>query len=159
SELGPEPWGTVIVRDEDSGAERWRHKLMNPTTLSGEAVERVTLGGHSCLLLVPRNHGTTLERLDHGKPIWTSPPLFAPPLVAAGISHDDEAFYLAAEGQLRAHRLVDGREVWRQPLPGGQWRWRTRREGDWLLAWPAERQSMAFPVPLTAGRLEWKLFW
>src|SRR5262249_41744059 len=80
--------------DPATGQETWRCQLSGPSTLSGEPVQRIRLSGESCLLIVPRNHGTTLERLDGGKPRWQDPVLLrsAPPSRLA-LSHDGGSFY------------------------------------------------------------------
>ncbi len=150
--------GPVTSIDPETGEKRWSRPLLAPSTLSGLPVQRLALGPDSFLAVVPRNHGTTLERIDSGRWLWSTL-LPSPSPSMTSISRDPGSFYLVHEGELLAYSLEDGRRRWRRRLEGPSGKWRTARAGDWLLAWPVERQKLAVPVPMTGRRLECILTW
>src|SRR5262249_32471527 len=141
---------------------RWRYQIPGPTTLTGEPPELLDLPGagpkRSCLLIVCRNYGSTLQRLDDGRPRWSQPVLFrSGPPCGPGISADAGALYFAPEGVLTAVELGDGGRLWAHPLPGGgarAVRWRTMPAGEYVLAYPAEMRTFSMAVPLSLRMLE-----
>jgi outer membrane protein assembly factor BamB len=153
--LGP---GAIVSIDPDTGKQRWSRSPQQRSTLNGLPVRQMTLGPDSFLAIVPRNQGTTLERIDAGSWRWATLLRSSAPAVAS-ISHDAGAIYLAHEDELSACSLDNGKRLWSRPCTGPTGTWRTTRTGDWLLAWPIDRQRLAVPVPLTWGRLECHLTW
>ncbi len=149
---------SITLIDPATGVQRWSRELTSASTLGGQPPQRIALGPDSILLIVPRNHGTTIERIDGGRWLWSTLLRSSPPSHAA-ISRDSGALYLAHEGELTAYSLTEGRRLWTRSLNGPPGHWRTARAGDWLLAWPIERQRLAVPVPMTWGRLECLLTW
>jgi outer membrane protein assembly factor BamB len=157
--LSPAPDRAVFL-DAKTGTERWSRPIEGWTSWNGLPVQQQQLGPDSLLVVVPRNHGSTLERIDGGRWTWTNPPLLRfPMLQASGLSWDRSAVYAARDGTLMSFALEDGRLRWQKTYPGPAGQWRTRRVGDWLFAWPVERRCLVLPVPLSAGRLEWRLSW
>jgi outer membrane protein assembly factor BamB len=153
--LGTEP---VVSIDPETGKQRWSASPRNRSTLNHRPIKCLALGTDSYLAIVPRNQGTTLERIDGGSWRWsTLLRARAPALVS--ISRDATTLYLAHENELSASRLEDGKQLWSRRLAGPSGTWRTARVGDWLLAWPIEREKIAVPVPLTWERLECLLTW
>jgi len=150
----------VIERDPETGADLWRYDIPGPTTLTGERPQRVSLPGsngrRSSLLVVFRNYGASLERLDDGRPRWQRPVVLRSGQVwVQGISHDATAAYVVHGDRLAALSLEDGQQLWDRPLAGGASdKWRTLRAGDYLLAYPVPQSSVSFPVPLTFGLLK-----
>ena len=160
--LGPESVREVSRRAPASGKVLWKHEIPEPTTLTGEVPQVVGLLGtgaaRSCLLIVARNYGATLQRLDEGKPRWSRPPLFrSGPLWTPGISADADAIYFVHEGALRALALEDGRQRWAHPLSASSQfaHWRTLRAGDYVVAWPARTPEVVFPMPPMFGSFAW----
>lgn len=154
---------TVCGREPATGKVLWKYEVPQPTTVTGEPPRLldVPLGDRrSSLLLIFRNYGTVLQRLDNGKPRWDRPVLFRPdPVWAPGISVDTDAVYFVHAGVLTAVGLDDGRQQWTHPLLATEARvshWWTRRAGDFVLAYPALR-TFSSPVPLSFGALEWGL--
>lgn len=156
--LGPLAADAIVSIDPKTGQQRWSRSARMRSTLNGLPVQRLSLGPESFLAIVPRNHGTTMERIDGGDWRWSTLLRTSAPALAS-ISRDSSAAYLAQEHELSAYALEDGKRLWTQRLTGPGGSWRTARVGDWLLAWPIEREKLAVPVPLTWGRLECLLTW
>jgi outer membrane protein assembly factor BamB len=122
------------------GKEIWTWKPRLPTTLTGEPPR--LLGGRDALfLLVPRNYGYDLERLDPatGAPLWPAAARLLPEAVdGAAVAADENAVYVACRDTLTARALADGKLLWRRPLGETAPRWRVVRAGRWLAVWPLQ---------------------
>jgi len=136
----PDPQ-TIALVDRDAGKEAWRQTFAHRTTLSGEAPQM--LGDAAALLvLVPRNYGYELERLDPatGKSVWPQPVLFrshsAPQLALGAL--DRSAVYLNVGEALEARAVSDGRRLWRTALPVAGQRWQVIPTRHALLAVPQQ---------------------
>ena len=148
---------TVVRLDPASGRDVWTFTLPGATTRTGEA-PRLAVGPHALLLAWATNIGWRLQRLDlaTGNPMWAEPPLVnVGELDADGWSVDEDAFYGVQQGTLFARSLKDGVVLWQRPLatPG---RWRTRRVGDALLAYPTATPGVRFQFRWSAGALQWE---
>jgi outer membrane protein assembly factor BamB len=131
---------TVVLLDVAGGKELARPPLTAPTTLSGRPPFLV--GGPGALLLVvDRNFGPTLRRLDPntGKALWPEERLLgADPVAEDGVALDGEAVYGASGDALSAHALANGELLWRFSLPGGRHPWRLLLARSDVIAWPAD---------------------
>ncbi|HXG09303.1 MAG TPA: PQQ-binding-like beta-propeller repeat protein [Gemmataceae bacterium] len=128
----------------------WRYEVPGDTTRTGEP-PWVISDGKSLLVLVARNYGHAMQRLDPdtGKPLWPSERLLSiEPIDAGRIAVDDEAFYFVAGRVLCAHSLSNGERRWERPLQGPAGRWQVLRAGDFLLAYPVD-------VPADQFRFRW----
>ena len=149
---------TVVRLDPASGREVWTYTLPGVTTRTGEA-PRLAVGPDALLLAWATNIGWRLQRLDPatGKPSWADPPLVnVGDLDVDGWSVDADAFYGVQDRVLFARSLKDGAVLWEQPLAGPAGRWRTRRVGDALLAYPAETRGVRFQFRWLSGALQWE---
>jgi hypothetical protein len=129
---------TVVLLDLAAGKEVARPRVASPTTLSGRA-PLVAGAGDILLLIVDRNFGPTLQRLDPqtGKALWAEERLLGTDPVAAGaVAFDRDAIYSVSGGVLSARRLEDGRACWRTPLPAEGRDWRLLRTRSYLLVYP-----------------------
>jgi outer membrane protein assembly factor BamB len=137
----------VVLLDLASGKEIWTRRLDRGPSLTGEAPQ---LAGdrQTLLLLVPRNLGSELQRLDPltGTPRWET--LISKEAVdLATADFDDMAVYFASHHYLHARSLADGKFLWRAPLMGPPGHWRTVRARTAVLAYPLESQADGtFPV-------------
>jgi hypothetical protein len=92
-------------------------------------------------VLIPRNYGCELERLDPwtGKSLWPHPPVLArDPVDIATLSFDNGYFYCVADGELTCRSLADGKRKWHKSLSGKARRWQTLLNGETIIAFPAE---------------------
>jgi outer membrane protein assembly factor BamB len=157
-ETSPEPWPrsplplgegrlclvtdprTVILLNPAAGAEIGRPRMRGTTTLSGEA-PAVFGGPNALVLVVPRNYGPTLQRLDPitGAGLWDDErPLGTDSVPVGAVALDQDAVYLAAGSLLCARALGDGHALWTVPLPGPGRDWRTLVTHDYLVVYPAD---------------------
>jgi outer membrane protein assembly factor BamB len=127
----------IVQLDLASGKETWTHQL-TWRSLTGEPPQLVS-DGRSLLLVVPRNYGWELDRLDPhtGRSLWRHPrPQSVSPLLPTAIALDDSVVFFIAQDVLRAHALADGQLLWETTLPGPAGAWRTVRAGNVLLVHP-----------------------
>jgi hypothetical protein len=146
----------VVLIDANAGKEVGRYALTATSTLTGEPPYAVG-AGEVLLLLVPRNYGFNLLRLDpnSGKPLWQEErPVAAEPVLAESVSHDAKALYFTAGDALSAHALDDGRPLWSVPLRGPGRAWRTLRTPDYVLAYPSEVGARRLEVRGPFGMFE-----
>ncbi len=149
---------TVVRFDPTAGRDVWTYTLPGVTTRTGEA-PRLAVGPDALLLAWATNIGWRVQRLDRatGKPVWADPPLVnVGVLDVDGWSVDADAFYGVQDRVLFARSLKDGALLWEQQLAGPVGRWRTRRVGDALLAYPAETHGVRFQFRWLAGALQWE---
>jgi cellulose synthase operon protein C len=135
----PDTYHVVLV-DATAGKEVGRYALTATSTLSGEPPSAVGAGDR-LVLLVPRNYGFNLLRLDPqtAKPLWpTEFPIAADSILAESVSLDAQALYFTAGATLCAQALADGRPLWRVPLRGPGRAWQTLRTRDYLAAYPSD---------------------
>src|SRR5262249_20834702 len=127
----------VVQLDPATGKDTWTHQLSWPS-LTGEPPQLVS-DGRTLLVVVPRNYGWELDRLDPrtGRSLWRHRrPHNVGPLHAPAIALDDTAVFFVAEDSLRAHALADGRLLWESALPEPAAVWRVVRAGNVLLVHP-----------------------
>jgi outer membrane protein assembly factor BamB len=130
----------VLMLEVRTGKEVWRWKPRLPTTLTGEAPRLFACQG-TLLLLVPRNYGYDLERLDPatGAHLWPAAARLIPEAVdAAAVVTDEKAVYLACRNKLTAWSLAEGKRLWERVLTEPAPRWRVVRTGSGLVLWPVE---------------------
>jgi outer membrane protein assembly factor BamB len=149
---------TVALLDPASGRDLWTYTLPGATTRTGEA-PRIVAGPNALLLAWPTNIGWRMQRLDPatGKPTWDEPPLLnVGQLDVDGWSQDAEAFYGVQDRILFARSLNSGSVLWEQALVGPPGRWRTRRTGDVLFAYPVETRGAQFQFRCLFVGLQWE---
>ena len=149
---------TVVRIDPASGRDVWTYTLPGVTTRTGEA-PRLAVGPDALMLAWATNIGWRLRRLDpaKGTPFWNEPPLVnVGELDVDGWSVDADAFYGVQDRVLFARSLKDGAVLWERPLAGPAGRWRTRRVGDALFAYPAATAGVRFQFRWLAGALQWE---
>lgn len=113
----------VVRLDVASGKELWSYELDGVT---GEPICLVGAAG-VLLLVVPKNYGWELHRLDPstGRPLWNPPRPHSPHRIGAeSVAADEAAVYFVAHNRLHAYGLSDGRPLWQRDLPlaAGSWR-------------------------------------
>jgi outer membrane protein assembly factor BamB len=148
---------SVLLLDPATGRDIWTYRLPGVTTRTGEA-SRVAAGPNALLMAWPLNIGWRVQRLDPttGKPLWIDPPLInAGELDVEDWSQDADVFYGVQDRTLFARSLKDGSLLWRQPLAGPAGRWRTRRCGDALLAYPIEAKGRRFQFRWLTAAVQW----
>jgi outer membrane protein assembly factor BamB len=158
----------VFVLEAASAKEVWTWKPRLPTTLSGEPA-RLFSGLGGLFLVVPRNYGYDLERLDPktGGHLWPEKLR----LTDAAIDHealvsDKKAVYFAAGNTLLARSVADGKLLWKRPLGIAAKRWQVLHAGSCLIVWPREMEwglkwhwlplgeaPVAIPLRLPIGRI------
>jgi outer membrane protein assembly factor BamB len=123
-----------------TGKDVWSIKLDHVTTLTGE-YPQLQGRGDTLLVLVPRSAADELCRLDPatGRTLWSrEPPLGrrsrSLSLVRAAV--DATSVYLAADQQLMAVSLADGKTRWRQTTAKAPGPWQVVRTRDGVLAYP-----------------------
>jgi outer membrane protein assembly factor BamB/tetratricopeptide (TPR) repeat protein len=143
--------GRIIVLDTTTWKDHWTFTPPWPTSYTGEPLQ-VAKDGKSLFVLIPRNYGCELERLDPrtGKSLWPQPPLLArAPVDIATMSFDDDCFYCVADGELTCRSLADGKRKWHKSLSGITRRWQTVVNGETIIAYPTEdRQPPWLWLPL-----------
>ncbi len=147
----------VVALDLASGKPVWERALPRPASLTGE-MPRLASGAGAVVVFLPRNHATTLQRLDPetGAALWADEALVAPERVPAEAAVvDGESVCYAVGGLLTARALRDGRVKWRRALPGTAGDWRLVRTASTLVALPASapRAKVYSRWPLAALEL------
>jgi outer membrane protein assembly factor BamB/tetratricopeptide (TPR) repeat protein len=140
----------VLAFDAEDGKEVWAHEVGGATTLSGEAPQ-LAGGKGVLLLLVARNYGRALQRLDPltGKACWPEERLLGTDdLAAADLACDPTAVYYVSRNVLYARSTADGKPLWEAPLRGPAGRWRAVLARGVLCVYPVD-------VPAVWGRLDW----
>jgi outer membrane protein assembly factor BamB len=132
----------IVLFEPKSGREIWKHAVERVPSLTGEPPQ-VLGNGSTLLLLVARNHGQELVRLnaDTGTPRWTrflGAGAAVPDLSAAAF--DDKAVYLTIDRVLHAFALADGKPLWQMPLGSRPVRWRTLLTKSGILVHATEAQ-------------------
>jgi outer membrane protein assembly factor BamB/tetratricopeptide (TPR) repeat protein len=131
----------VVVLDLAAGKDLWTHRLDRMSSRTGEAPQVVGDRG-TLLLLVPRNLGSELQRLDPrtGQTRWET--LISTEAVDLETADfDATACYVVSHNYLHARSLADGKPLWRAPLAGPAGRWRTVRARNAVLAYPLETRA------------------
>jgi outer membrane protein assembly factor BamB len=146
----------VVALDLSSpGKPAWSYAPPFRSTLTGEPP--LLAGDRDALLIVvPRNYGYTVQRLDAatGRPLW-SRDHFGPGSVEPGcVTSDGDGLYYSSRNVVTALALADGRLRWEEALPGPAGAWKLRREGTALLAWPAEARRTNLHSRWLAAALE-----
>jgi len=146
----------VILFDRETGKELWRHEVPGDS-ISSHVVPLVVANGENIALLMNRNFGSCLQRLDArtGKPMWKDERLVSnesPHL--DGITVDAAAFYVIANNVLSAYALGDGHVVWERPLPGPEVNWRVTHDYGQLIVYPLDAATLEFRLRGPLGSLE-----
>jgi outer membrane protein assembly factor BamB len=141
----------VALLDPVLGKEIWRRQLDRVFSLTGET-PRLLGKGDTLLVLVARNYGFELQRLDSATGITRWRRFFrdAPDLSHAAF--DATALYVTINGGLHALALADGRTLWDQPFPLTPDRWQVIVTQRYLLLHPAEARP---DVAADALRRRW----
>jgi outer membrane protein assembly factor BamB len=143
--------GRVLVLETTTWKELWNYSPSWPTSWTGEPLQ-VACNGKAFLVLIPRNYGFELDRLDPqtGKSVWEQPWLLSRDAVdARTISMNDGCLYYVGDGVLSCRSLADGKRLWQKPLPGKSRRWQTLQQANAVIAFPAEgRQPPWLWLPL-----------
>jgi outer membrane protein assembly factor BamB len=129
----------IASLDLVTGKEIWRYSLGRETSLTGEPPQ-VLAGGDALLMLVPRNVGNRLSRLDPATRTvrWPKPILLGDEALdlSRSVITADTAYVVVGD-LLRAFALADGKPLWDCPLIGGAGPWRVQLTRHYLLAHPA----------------------
>jgi outer membrane protein assembly factor BamB/tetratricopeptide (TPR) repeat protein len=144
----------VALLDLDTGKEIWHYDAPHPGTLTGE-LPQVVGDVQTCLVLIPRNYGTALQRLDSdkGTPRWSEEVRLTNETLAANqVAMDSRAIYYVASNVVHARSLADGHAMWTLPISGPSGPWQMYRLGDALLAAP---HCTSEPGEEMLGSLEW----
>jgi outer membrane protein assembly factor BamB/tetratricopeptide (TPR) repeat protein len=138
--LVPDP-GRVVLFDPASGKEVWSYSTAPrgyTTAATGEA-PRLFAAGQAVLVLLARNYGYQLERLDPrtGVHVWKmrariSREAFEPDQVGC----DAGAVYYVTRNVLHARALADGKLLWSRPLSGPAGTWRAVACGGGVMVYP-----------------------
>jgi outer membrane protein assembly factor BamB len=147
--------GRVVLYDAATGKNVWTCRMAaqpDTTTLTGE-MPWVFGDGRTVLVLVARNYGYQLERLDphSGTPLWKGTPrIIREPVDTGRISWNGRTIYYASRAFFYGRSLADGKLLWSCPLPRRSAVWRTISCRDHVLAYPVEMKNaapgLAFPV-------------
>jgi outer membrane protein assembly factor BamB len=131
----------VTLFEPMSGKDIWKHAIAHTSSLTGEP-PRLLGGGDVLLMLVTRNYGQELVRLDtaRGAAQWTRF-LGTPAIDLAAGAVDSKAFYVVAGNILRAFALADGTPLWQTSLGSRPTRWRVAVTKGGLLVYPDEAQG------------------
>jgi outer membrane protein assembly factor BamB len=149
----------VILFDPQSGKEHWRHEVPGDT-ISSHVVPLVVTDGRDLGLLMPRNFGCCLQRLNlhDGMPLWEHERLVSnEPLTPKGITMDRSAFYTVANNVLSGYALDDGRLLWERPLPEPEGNWRVTLHQGQLIVYPLDAAALDFRLRGPLGALECSL--
>lgn len=124
--------------DASSGKEAWCHTIERGASLTGEPPQVLAQGG-ALLLLVARNQGYELQRLDvaTGARRWSEAVWLGRERI--DLEHgalDDRAVYFVHDGRLQARAMVDGKRIWQTPLVGPPGPWQVVRTRDTLIVYP-----------------------
>jgi outer membrane protein assembly factor BamB len=146
----------VSALDLPSGKPAWSHTLPRPDSLTGEP-PRLVVGPDALFVIVPRNYGYCLRRLDPntGRALWDEEVVLGPDRADLGsCAADSRSVYYASRNVVTARDRDDGRTLWQEALPGPAGAWRLRRVGAVLLAWPAEARRAKFHSRWLSASLE-----
>src|SRR5262249_54049554 len=128
----------IAMMDPESGVETWHHDLPQRGTLTGE-LPQLLGDARSLFVLVPRNYGMAIQRIDpvNGYSLWPEERrLPHATLTADQVTFDHRAIYYAAGDVLHAQNLANGQALWSLPMPMHTESWHLLRIGDSLLAAP-----------------------
>jgi hypothetical protein len=144
----------IVMLDARTGQEVWRYDLPYRGTLTGE-LPQIVADAQSIFVLVPRNYGSSLQRLDgaKGTALWPEERLLSNEMLAVDqVACDDRAVYFVAGNVIHARDLSDGRALWSLPLRGPGGRWRVASAAGLLVASPA---SLTATLHRNDGPIEW----
>jgi len=146
----------VVALDPTSGQVAWSHSLPRPDSLTGELP--LLVGGPDALfVIVPRNYGQGLQRLDPrtGQVLWPEELDLGPERIEPHrAAVDDNGVYYTSRNVVTALARNGGRLLWEQALPGPSGAWCLCRVGRMLLAWPAEARRAKFHSRWLTASLE-----
>jgi outer membrane protein assembly factor BamB len=146
----------VILIDATTGKELWRHDVPGRTTSSG-VLPLLICNGENLGLLVARNYGYALQRLDPstGKAMWAQERFICVnPIGLESIALDRDAFFFVAQNTLSAYAVADGGVLWERPLTGGNEMSQVVRVHDQVIVYPAETQAVEFRLGMLFGTIE-----
>ncbi len=148
---------TVVALDVSSGKGAWTYVLPGNSTLSGEP-PLVFGDADGLFVVVPRNAGYTLQRLDPttGQALWSDEVTMAlDRLDPWCFAFDGAGVYYTSRNVVTALDR-DGKPLWEQPLPSPHGPWRLRRTAEVLLVWPAESPRTKFHSRWLSAALEYQ---
>jgi outer membrane protein assembly factor BamB len=127
----------VFLFDAKAGKELARYTIPGIESLTGE-LPRFHIHQGDPLLLINRNHGIELDRLQIKdlKRTWREPVFAGREL--GDVTFDGERFFTSADGTLAARRWKDGTLAWDIPLPDAPAKWKLSVSPQGLLVHPAE---------------------
>jgi outer membrane protein assembly factor BamB len=132
----------VVLFDPQTGKNLWTYRTARfpgASTPTGEAPHIYGNRDH-LLVLLPRNYGYQLERLDPrtGRPLWKEKArLWREACAAEMVSFDRTAFYYVDRKVLCARSLASGKFLWLRPLSGPDGAWKTTCTGPAVVAYCA----------------------
>jgi len=133
----------LTLVDMANGKEVWHHEPAWQTSSSGEPL-RVAGDARTLLVIVPRNYGYEVERLDAatGRPLWDDEPrlLSRRRIDLASLALTDDALYYAGGSSLTCRSMATGKVVWQKELPAAG-AWRLRCTGTEIVVVPAGRAA------------------
>src|SRR5262249_47270997 len=147
----------VVLLDPLAGKVIWTSTLPGSSTLTGQA-PRLIGRGRTLLVLVQRNYGATLTRLDFatGKPAWRKEILLhTEKCDSADFAENDGVVFLIGDRRLTAYDLSEGKRLWERSLAGPKCTWRVMVAGDYLTVFPERGLVTRFQFRCAAGTLEW----
>jgi hypothetical protein len=149
----------VVLVDLPAAKGVWSYEVPGDSTRTGEPPGMI-VHERSLLVLIPRNFGSTVQRLhpDTGKALWPEESfLSAERIDPDQVALDRTAFYYAAENVIYAHSLNDGKRLWELPLQGPAGPWQVVRAANSLLAYPAVSPTDRFGFRWLGTSLELQL--
>jgi hypothetical protein len=152
--------GQTILFDPATTQNLWTYstsRVRGSTTLTGE-MPRLFGGDGTLVVLLPRNVGFHLERLDPqtGEALW---PLglrvVREALEPEQMSFGKNAIAYVNRNVLQSRSLADGKLLWSRVLPGSAGPWRAVCAGDLVLAFPGGsklRRTASSPFSTSRNR-------
>jgi outer membrane protein assembly factor BamB len=147
----------VVRLDLADGKEAWSYELARTTSLTGEPPELLG-NGESLFVLIPRNFGTSVQRLDPrtGKPDWNEERLLTTETIATDqVSCDRTTLYYVSGNVLHADRLGDGKSLWDRPVLGPAGPWRTFVTPELVLTYPVNIKETDIHFGSFLKSVEW----
>jgi hypothetical protein len=130
----------------------WTYDPRLPTTLSGELPRIFTDKKNHLLLLLPRNYGYDLERIDPktGANVWKpAARLCEQAFERDAVAFHKDAVYYASGNTLFARELANGNLLWKRELPESVRGWRVKATKQALFVFPgAKDETKLLKVPV-----------
>lgn len=142
--------GSVVLRELANGRETWKFEPKWSTSSTGEPL-RILGKKKNLFVVVPRNYGYEIERLDPatGRPDWSDTPRLLCRRLAdlSSLSAADDALYNVADGSFICRSADDGTILWKKAVPVADgWRTLPTRDGVILYSTSQSRRWRWLPV-------------